>query len=199
MKKSILNLLPAIALVSVLISCEKVIDVEVPETASTIVIEGSIEAGSFPLILITRSESYFAPISTSAEALSNVMVDSARVFIKLDGVETEIEKFCFDDLPSQMQELTEDLLGFDSIPAGLDICAWVNPLMSGVEGKPTVCEWFAKGKSTRQQRPFRTNWNWIACGLSSSHRMRAKGLFGVQWMTQIPLEILIECLRSVLG
>ena len=128
-------MLPAIALVSVLISCEKVIDVEVPETASAIVIEGSIETDGFPLVLITKSESYFAPISTSAEALSNVIVDAARVFIKVDGIETELARFCLEDLPPELQEIAEDLLGFDSIPDNLDICAWVNPLMLGVEGK----------------------------------------------------------------
>jgi hypothetical protein len=135
MKRTIINMLPAIALVSVLISCEKVIDVEVPDSASSIVIEGSIESGGFPLILITRSEAYFSPISTSAQALANVLVDSARVFITVDGIETEIDKFCLDDLPPELQELAEDILGFDSIPAGLNICAWANPFLVGIEGK----------------------------------------------------------------
>ena len=128
-------MLQAIALVSVLTSCEKVIDVQVPDNGSSIVIEGSIESDGFPLILITKSESYFEPISTSAEALANVLVDSAQVFITVDSVESEILKFCLDDLPPELQELAEDFLGFDSIPEGLDICAWANPLLLGVEGK----------------------------------------------------------------
>jgi hypothetical protein len=135
--KTIFNLIPAAILMFALGSCEKVIDIEVPDSASSIVIEGSIESGGFPFILISRSESYFAPISTSIEALANVMVpgDSAQVFITVDGVETEVSPICLADLSPEQQELAEDLLGFDEIPDGLDICAWVDPLMIGVEGK----------------------------------------------------------------
>ncbi len=129
------NILPSAIFVAMLISCEKVIEVEVPETATALVIEGRIESNGFPLILISKSESYFSPISTSAEALAEVLVDSANVYITVDGIEREIGKFCLQDLPPDLQELAEDLLGFDELPSGLDICAWADPTIVGQEGK----------------------------------------------------------------
>ena len=133
--KTLLHYIPAALFILAMASCEKVLDIEVPDTAASIVIEGSIETDGFPIIIISRSESYFAPISTSAEALANVLVDSAQVYISVDGVETEVPRFCLSELSPEEQELAEDLLGFDELPAGLDFCVWVNPLIIGVEGQ----------------------------------------------------------------
>lgn len=119
-------------------SCEKVLDVEVPPGSIALVIEGSIENGGFPLVIISRSEEYFSPISTSAEALANVLVDDASVFVSVDGVEHELPIVCLSDLPPELLEIAEDILGFDEIPAGLDFCAYLdpfNPALIGQVGK----------------------------------------------------------------
>ncbi|MFT5901906.1 MAG: hypothetical protein ACI9LA_001112, partial [Bacteroidia bacterium] len=47
-------------------ACEKVLDIDLPEGVNGIVFEGYIENGTFPYVIISRSENYFEPIETAA-------------------------------------------------------------------------------------------------------------------------------------
>lgn len=130
------NLLWATGFVMVLFaSCEKTIDIEVPPSTASVVIEGTIETDDYPFVIISRSEDFFAPISTSASALANSLVRDAEVFIKVDGVEHEIPKVCINDLPPEFREYAEDILGFDDIPEELDLCAYLSFDFVGEVGK----------------------------------------------------------------
>lgn len=115
-------------------SCEKVLDIELPESASGIVFEGAIENGSFPYMIISRSEPYFAPISTAAEALANSLVDDAEVYIEVDGMEYPMNKICINSLPPEFQEQALEALGFNELPP-IDICIYANLTISGEVGK----------------------------------------------------------------
>src|SRR5688572_23112344 len=55
-------ILPALA-ISLLASCEKEITVDLPITDPKVVVEGTIETGEPPFVLLTRTQSYFAPTS----------------------------------------------------------------------------------------------------------------------------------------
>ena len=61
------QLLPYLVAVLTLIACEKEITVDLPRTDPKIVVEGTIETGRPPLVLLTRTQNYFDP--TSIEAL----------------------------------------------------------------------------------------------------------------------------------
>lgn len=137
MKHFVYTFLILIGIISVS-SCEKVLDVEVPPGTVSIVIEGSIENDGFPIVIISKSEEYFSPISTSIEALANVLDTTAQVYVSVDGVEHQLPLVCLSDLPPEFQEIAEDILGFDEIPAGLDFCAYLdpfNPALIGQVGK----------------------------------------------------------------
>ncbi|MFN8153191.1 MAG: DUF4249 domain-containing protein [Bacteroidia bacterium] len=61
------------------ISCEKNIDLNLPDASSKIVVEGYVEAGFVPYIILSRSQNYFDPIGQST--LNNLPVSGATVFI----------------------------------------------------------------------------------------------------------------------
>ena len=133
------------------ISCEKVIDVDIPLSAEGIVFEGKIESGSFPYVIISKSQGYFTPITTSATALAEVLVDSAEVYITVDGVEYMLDRICLSTLPPEYQEQAQGILGIGQLPDGFDICIYasLNPALTGVAGKTYHLRAIVEGEEYR--------------------------------------------------
>ena len=127
-------------------SCEKVLDIDLPDGVSGIVFEGYIENGTFPYVIISRSENYFSPIETAAEAIVNSLVDADSVFITVDGVRTEMDKTCLSELTEEQQELALELLGFESFPEGLDLCIYLKFTMVGELGKTYTMTAYVEGQ-----------------------------------------------------
>lgn len=83
MKKNVLKYILTFAAITALFTaCEKNVTVEVPEAKPLIVVEGVIETGQHPLILLTSSLPFFGEISTS-QILAN-SIQGATVVIN-DG------------------------------------------------------------------------------------------------------------------
>lgn len=133
------------------ISCEKVIDIDPPEGGTGIVFEGSIESGSFPYVIISRSQGYFTPITTSATALAEFLVDSAQVFIEVDGVEYMLDRICLSNLPPEFQQEAQGILGISGLPDGFDICIYasLDPALTGVAGKSYAMRAIVDGEEYR--------------------------------------------------
>jgi hypothetical protein len=131
------GVIPALLALLLFVSCEKVIDIDPPGATLGIVFEGRIENGEMPIIIITRSQGYFTPITTSATALAEAMVDNAEVFVTVDGVEYQLDRICLSNLPPEFQEGTEGLLGLSELPPGFDLCVYLSfdPALTGVAGK----------------------------------------------------------------
>ena len=89
------KILPAICSVGVCIisSCEKDITVDLPQPAPAVVIEGSIENGSYPWITVTRNIPFFKPVDTSAFMDMLVLNAIATVF---DGVDIDTLRLVLD-------------------------------------------------------------------------------------------------------
>lgn len=119
------------------VSCEKVIEIDPLGGRTGIVFEGSIESGSFPYVIISRSQGYFTPITTSATALAEFLVDSAQVFVEVDGVEYMLDRICLSNLPPEFQAEAQGILGISGLPDGFDICIYasLDPALTGVPGK----------------------------------------------------------------
>jgi len=127
-------------------SCEKVLDVDLPDGVNGIVFEGYIENGTFPYVIISRSENYFSPIETAAEAIVNSMVLADSVFIEVDGMRDTLHKTCLLDLSESQQELALELLGFESFPPGLDLCIFLNLNIVGELGKTYSLTAYVEGQ-----------------------------------------------------
>lgn len=73
-------------LITVFISCEKEIEVEIPLTERNIVIEGYIMEGEHPYVIVTLSSPYFATVDSST--LLSLIVTDAKVYVN-DGTVTD--------------------------------------------------------------------------------------------------------------
>jgi hypothetical protein len=127
-------------------ACEKVLDIDLPEGVNGIVFEGSIENGTFPYVLISRSENYFEPIETAASAILNTLVDADSVFITVDGNRIAMDRTCLSDLSEEQQQLALNQLGFGSFPPGIDLCIYLKFSLVGELGKTYRMTAYVEGK-----------------------------------------------------
>ena len=77
-----------------LVSCEKDVDIKLEDGQERLVVEGSIETGQPPFILLTKSIGYFAKIDLNT--LQNSFVHGAEVTLS-DGTKTvKLKEYSFD-------------------------------------------------------------------------------------------------------
>ncbi|MDP6909219.1 MAG: hypothetical protein QF371_06925, partial [Flavobacteriales bacterium] len=146
MRKAFLMVLVFLATIIGFSSCEKVLDVDLPDGVNGIVFEGYIENAQFPYVLISRSSNYFDPIETAQSAILNAMVEADSVFIEFDGNRVELPKICLSSLTPEQQELALELLGFESFPVGIDLCINANLTMVGELGKTYKLTAYVEGE-----------------------------------------------------
>lgn len=113
-------------LFGVLASCEKDIDIDIPEEEPQIVVEGSIEIDQPPVVLVSKTRGLFEP--TSPDDLAGAYISNANVFVNGEA----LTPLCTNEIPDEFIPLLSDLL---SIPPDdlddLDICAYVGLEMEG--------------------------------------------------------------------
>lgn len=93
-----------------LFSCEKDIELDFPEHEKQYVVEGYIEKDSPPIILLSKSDSYYSTISI--DAIFESLVNGAEIQVS-DGINTyDLIEFSSENLGSQVQQV-EDSLGIE--------------------------------------------------------------------------------------
>lgn len=85
-KSYIILLLAALIGLFAVSACEKEIDLELPDPENKLVIEGWIENGDYPVVVITRNSGYFDPVDSTT--ISNLFITDAVVKVS-DGITTE--------------------------------------------------------------------------------------------------------------
>jgi len=108
----------------VLVSCTKEVEVDIPGYEERIVIDGRIETGQPPFVLLSTTKEVYAP--TDVDAFLNGFISGATVTVS-DGTNTVVlTEVCSGNLPPGTEELAAQVLG---IPAdqlqNYDICAYV--------------------------------------------------------------------------
>jgi len=119
------SLLLVFVSVTTLTSCEKEITNDIPEVESKIVVEGSIENGSPPVIFLSKSFSFFNSLNFSD--IINNFVEGAKVTITVDGKTTAINQICYSDLDTFSKTLLLQSLGVqnaDSLGDGFNFCIY---------------------------------------------------------------------------
>lgn len=131
-----LSLIPLLFLFA---GCEKAIDVEIPLAAPLLVVEGRIEPGTPPIVLLSRSQNYFDPVDASL--LSTLYQGGGEVRITVDGDIIELEEVCTADLGAMELLIASELLG---IPIDVlllsNVCAYTSFGLLGEVGKTYALE-----------------------------------------------------------
>ena len=121
--KGILGSSLILLVVLILVGCEKNITVDLPTAPTKIVVQGSIEPGQPPLVILSYSQGYFDP--ADYQALSSSYVHDALVRVS-NGVDTvTLDQYCSQDLTPEMLDLASQILGIPGpIIQALNICIY---------------------------------------------------------------------------
>jgi len=68
-------------------SCEKELDIDLPQPNAKLVVEGWVESGEYPVVIVTRNSSYFAPIDTNF-LMDSLFITDALVIVS-DGFQND--------------------------------------------------------------------------------------------------------------
>lgn len=111
------------------VSCSKSIDVDLPPDSSQIIVEGNIESGRPPFVLLTRSFEIFSPVNVND--VSGYFVHDAQLRVSSAEDTVLLTEFCLQDLPLSAEEQTILLESFGfSIDSGAvlpDVCIYTVP------------------------------------------------------------------------
>ncbi len=117
------NFYPFLLLLLVFTSCEKDIDIELKTTEEKIVVEGVIEQGIPPYVILTKTVGFFAP--TDLQSYQNSFIKGAVVTVS-DGITTvQLDEFIVD---------------------GFTVYSTLNPAIFGQVGRVYNLEIQAEGK-----------------------------------------------------
>ncbi len=117
-------------------SCTKEVQIDIPGFEEKIVIDGRIETGQPPIVLISISKEIYEP--TDLDAFLSGFISDATVVISDGTNSVQLDVICSDNLPPGTEELAASMLG---IPADqlstYNICAYttLNTDLWGQVGK----------------------------------------------------------------
>lgn len=115
-------------------SCETDYEVELPESEEQLVVEGYIESGSWPYVILTRDQSYFEQINP--EQINDLFIDSAIVEVRSSEDTVELKRISSQNVPPEAKKQLANV--FQVSPENLgdetNLVAYANPL-ADFEGK----------------------------------------------------------------
>lgn len=111
-------------------SCSKEIDVNLPDSAQQVVVEGNIEINTPPVVILTKSVKFFS--SVNLNDIGSYFVHGAQVTVtSTTGQSTVLNEYCLQslNLGEQEQELVLNALGFTTIDSANipNVCFYTVP------------------------------------------------------------------------
>ena len=91
------------------LGCEKEIYISIPPAEEKLVVEGFIEQGMPPIVILTKSSGYFE--STDISSMQNTIIKDADVFINNGTQELKLTQLCVNTLPDSMLPYISSLTG----------------------------------------------------------------------------------------
>lgn len=114
----------------VLPSCTKTIDVNIPDSAQQVVVEGTIENDAPPVVILTKSQNFFGQVDLNN--LGNYFVHGAEIKVTgSDGTQTQLVELCLQglNLPQDQQDILLNALGFSTVDSANipNVCVYTIP------------------------------------------------------------------------
>ncbi len=117
-------------------SCTKEVKVEIPGYEEKLVIDGRIETGQPPIVLLSTSKEVYSP--TDFQSFLNGFVSGAVVTVSNGTTTVVLDEICSDNLPPGTEQLAAEMLGIpiDQLQ-NYNICAYtsLNTAIWGEIGK----------------------------------------------------------------
>jgi hypothetical protein len=106
-----------------LASCTKEVNIDIPGYEEQLVIDGSIETGMPPLVLLSRSKDFYSP--TNLASFLSGFVSGATVTVSDGTTSVVLEEICTDNLPPGSEAIAAGIFGIpQSELANYHLCAY---------------------------------------------------------------------------
>jgi hypothetical protein len=107
-----------------LFSCTKEVELELPPFVEKVVVEGRIEPGLPPFVILTKTNDFYG--STGLDALTNSFVHDAVITVS-DGTNSiTLTEICADNIDPDLLPLISEILGIDAEQlTSINFCAYV--------------------------------------------------------------------------
>lgn len=135
-------------LVFLLSSCVKDITVDLPKYPEQLVVEGIIEPGTPPFVILTHTQSYFDPADVNS--IAGMFVTGATVTVTTDGNVWTLDQICSNMLdPAQLAAAAEATGISPALLSAANICIYssLDPAHVGVIGKTYRLDVSVDGKT----------------------------------------------------
>lgn len=110
-------------LILILTSCTKDVELDIPGAEEKIVVQGSIETGMPPIVILTHTNPYFG--TNNFSNIDNIFVHNAIINVS-DGTNTyPLTEICTDNIPDSLLPLIGEFVGLDSLTlSGINFCVY---------------------------------------------------------------------------
>lgn len=118
-----------------LASCQKTIKLDMPEVEQSYVVEGRIETGMPPIVILTKTQGYFE--DASAESIFGSFVHNAEVNVIANGQTFPLIELCSASIPDSLLGLVSSVLGIPlEFLGGFNFCVYtsLDPQVTGQVG-----------------------------------------------------------------
>ena len=117
------NWIHILALLVLVASCTKEVEIDIPGYEEQLVVDGRIETNMPPIILLTKSQQVYAP--TDLDAFLNSFISGATITLSDGTNSTTLTEICSDNLPPGTEELAASMLGIPADQlANYSICSY---------------------------------------------------------------------------
>lgn len=103
--------LVVLGITGMLTACTKEITVDLPPAEEKLVINGTIEPGQPPIVVVTRTESFFEP--TDFQSLLGIFVQGATVTVDNGNGPVQLDQVCGFDITGETLERAAQMIGID--------------------------------------------------------------------------------------
>ena len=142
------NFLAFLLVSLMLFSCSKEVKIDIPGYQEQLVVDGKIETGSFPIVLLSKSANIYQP--TYLGSYLQTFVQNAFVTVS-NGVDTiQLELFAISELPIESQYQMAEMLDLepeDVVLLPIFVYSTTNELMRGVVNKSYTLTILESGKT----------------------------------------------------
>lgn len=105
--------------------CTKEVEIDIPGHTHQYVIDGSIETGQPPIVLISTSQEVYAP--TTLDAFIEGFVSGATITVSNGTTSVQLIEICTDNLPPGTEPIVAEMLGIPEADlATLHICGYTS-------------------------------------------------------------------------
>jgi len=142
------RILYILSILSIATACTKEVEIDIPGHVDQIVIDGRIETGQPPIVLISTSQEVYAP--TTLDSFLSGFISGANITVSNGTTTVTLVEMCTDNLPPGAGPIVAELLGIPEADlATLHICGYTSfdPNIFGEIGKTYTLTVNVNGKT----------------------------------------------------